>query len=105
MHMKLNKSQRMLLEYLKDTKETGPSLLLMYKMCWKCNLLLVVVIMVLILSDIYLGVSNQSLIFYGSVIGAVIRDLGIKRKQKINWPVQNEIINWEKVDSLLNEKV
>ena len=103
--MKINKSQRILLQYLRATKETGPSLLKMYSLCWKCNIFLVSIILVLISSDLYFGVSQQSILFYGFIIGAIVRDHGVKRRQKINWPVQNEIINWEKVDNLLNEKV
>ena len=101
--MEINKSQKLLLEYLKETKDSGPSLLFMYKLYWRCNLALIVILLFLIAADIAWGISSQSILFYGVIVGAFIRDLGVKRKQKINWPVQVEITNWDKVDSLLNK--
>ncbi len=100
--MEINRSQKILLQYLKDTKESGPSLFHMYKLCWKCSLALVSILLLMIVINLMWGLSNQSLLYYGVVIGAFIRDLGMKRKQLINWPVQTEIINWGKVDDLLS---
>lgn len=102
--MEINKSQKMMLQYLKDSKDTGPSLLLMYKLCWKCSLGLIIIVVLVIALDLIYGGSSESLVFYGAISGMIMRDHGIKRKQKMNWPVHKEIINWEKVDSLLVQK-
>lgn len=102
--MVINKSQRMMLEYLKSIKDTGPNFLQMYKQCWKCSLALVMIVILLIVTDFIFGFSIQSLFFYGAVFGAMLRDHGIKRRQKINWPIQRGIINWKQVDVLLAKK-
>jgi hypothetical protein len=102
--MKINKSQKMMLQYLSDIKETGPSLFQMYKLCWNCNLALIIIVILIMISDLIYGVSYSSLVFYGYILGMIMRDFGIKRKQKQNWSVQKVIIDWKKIDHLLNQE-
>jgi hypothetical protein len=102
--MKINKSQQMMLSYLKESKDSGPSLLRIYKLCWKCNLALLFILVLLFSLDLKWGFSIQSFIFYGFVLGAIFRDFAMVRKQKKNWKINKEIINWDKVNDLLKTK-
>ena len=102
--MKINKSQKTLLHYLIGCKDSGPSLLRQYKLCWKCNLALLFIVILLLSLDLKWGFSNQSFVFYGFVLGAFVRDLAMIRRHKINWEVNKEIIDWNKVNDLISTK-
>ena len=50
----------------------------------------------------FLGVVGAAYILLGLVAGALLRDFGLYRQFKERWPVVEGLLDWERIDNLLN---
>lgn len=102
--MPLNKQQRSTLLRTKEFRDKPLPIIGSMLRSWKIHLLLTVLIGGDSFLFWYMGFVKISIACLGVLIGALIRDLAWFRTQARLWPMNCEIINWEKVDKLLQEE-
>ena len=51
-----------------------------------------------------IGVSTSSLVYYGLFGGLFARDIATYYRLRQNWPVLKRIIDWDKLQALLNDE-
>ncbi len=56
----------------------------------------------LVSTDILLGFTTVSFVFYGLIGGLLLRDLFTYYRLRQNWPMLRRVLNWEEINELLH---
>lgn len=76
-------------------------MLRMFRRAWRAYALLVVVIGLVAVYFYLHGLIAASSFLLGLLVATLIRDLRWHRQLVRDWPLSNEITDWEKVDELI----
>lgn len=101
--MKLGRFQLKTLQYYSDGRDQNLSFYGWASRCWKYYLFAGLYIVFLIGSDLVLGVSTTSYVFYGAIAGLFFRDIATYYRLRQNWPMLRKVLNWEEIDELLSK--
>lgn len=102
--MKLTKFQESLLSYYQQNRESQLTILSILSSAWKSYLVLIVLVAGIIVIAWYLDWLMITYLVAGLVIGALLRDIGYAHRSAKFWPVLMSIIEWRKVEELLNKE-
>ena len=102
--MKLTPKQQRQLEILRRFKDDPPTIGKYFRINWKIYLAFFVVGFIGVGYGCWIGWHWFSALVFGMVVAATLRDLGWYRQIVRNWPLTDEVTNWNRVDELLDEQ-
>ncbi len=103
--MKLRKFQLKTLQYYSDHRDQDLTFFGWVLRCWKCYIFAALYIAFLISTDLTLGVTTASYIFYGAIAGLFFRDVATYYRLRQNWPMLRKVLDWEEIDKLLGKNL
>jgi hypothetical protein len=102
--MQLSKAQRKTLEQYQTYRGIRPGVGYFIRLNLWRYLLLVGAGVVAYLLLLYLGVAGSAYGILGLVAGALLRDFALFRRFKESWPVVESLLDWERLNGLLEGK-
>ena len=100
---RLTALERKLLVTYRAWHDRPPTLLRMVGMNWKPFLFLLVYGLGSFALCVSFHIPNVGYLVLGFVCGAILRDLGTFRRLYKLWPFLDEVLNWRRIDQLLDD--
>ena len=99
--MQLTKVQRQTLEQYQANRGKRHGVGYFLRLNLGRYLLMIVAAVVAFFLLRFLGVDGPAYLVLGLVAGALLRDFGLYRQFKERWPVVESVLDWQRIDSLL----
>lgn len=102
--MKLTKFQASLLSYYHQNRDRQITVWGILATAWKNYIVLMLLVFAIVVVAWYLDWLVISYLVAGLVVGALLRDIGYAHRSTKFWPVLMSIIEWRKVEELLDNE-
>ncbi len=102
--MKLSALQRKLLQQYRGFHDSAPSMGRLMALSARHHVLLVLVFTIAVVLTYSFRLPSVALILVGMAIGAVSRDFGRFRTMIRVWPVLSRVLDWKRIDELLEDE-
>ena len=101
--MKLTKFQESLLSFYQQNRDRQITIWWILSSAWKNYILLILLVTAIVAIAWYLDWLMITYLVAGLVVGALLRDIGYAQRSSKFWPVLMSIIEWRKVEELLDK--
>lgn len=93
--------QQDVLRLYKDYQSSPPSVRKLFgRSLWRYLLLIFVFVLGIALAVIF-GLANHAFLMLGLLVGALLRDLASFIRFVRTWPVTESVLDWDRIDTLL----
>ena len=100
---KLSKLEKATLAFTQTYKDKNPTLIGMFRFNAKRYVLSLMVFSIIIFIEYLFAGWLVASLFFAFVLGAFCRDIGIFRNRIRLWPMNREVIDWDKVAAKLDK--
>ena len=101
--MQLTLKQVQKLKLSRELKASAPTFATLFRMAWRHYLVLTLVFLGVIAYFLVAGENSVAIFFGGMFIATFLRDIKWNNQFVRDWPLSNEITNWDRVDQLLTQ--